>query len=165
MTGVATRLEEWKFSWVVIRDHRNTERPLASFGARWRSARQRAEFPDAEFRSVRDRVRARCGEGAAGMRERAITATWVAWFTFAAWQARFGSWDRMVIPGLMTATTAFYALTARHRLPPLAPTSIVVEELLAGRRCAACAHSLLAAAVEADGCTVCPECGAAWRLA
>lgn len=32
------------------------------------------------------------------------------------------------------------------------------------RRCRACAFSLEGLAPEGDGCVVCPECGAAWRL-
>ncbi len=32
-------------------------------------------------------------------------------------------------------------------------------------RCATCAYSLRGLPREPDGCTVCPECGAAWRLA
>jgi hypothetical protein len=30
--------------------------------------------------------------------------------------------------------------------------------------CPACTHSLHGLPVESDGCTVCPECGAAWRV-
>ena len=30
--------------------------------------------------------------------------------------------------------------------------------------CRACGHSLSGLVVEADGCRVCPECGAAWRV-
>ncbi len=30
--------------------------------------------------------------------------------------------------------------------------------------CGSCAHDLHAIHAEADGCTVCPECGAAWRV-
>lgn len=36
--------------------------------------------------------------------------------------------------------------------------------MLAEERCASCAYPLVGLQVEADGCTVCPECGAAWRL-
>ena len=32
-------------------------------------------------------------------------------------------------------------------------------------RCAACGYDLSASEPEPDGCTVCPECAAAWRLA
>lgn len=44
-----------------------------------------------------------------------------------------------------------------------------VSDELAGFRlprgeCAACAHPIREIPAEADGCTVCPECGAAWRL-
>jgi hypothetical protein len=37
--------------------------------------------------------------------------------------------------------------------------------VLAARRCPSCYHHLRLLPVEADGCTVCPGCGAAWRLA
>jgi hypothetical protein len=30
--------------------------------------------------------------------------------------------------------------------------------------CPACGHSLTGLAPESDGCTVCPECGAAWKI-
>ena len=33
------------------------------------------------------------------------------------------------------------------------------------RRCPSCAYDLATLTPEPDGCTVCPECGAAWRLA
>jgi len=36
--------------------------------------------------------------------------------------------------------------------------------LLAFRCCAACGYDLRSTPVAQDGCTVCPECGAAWRL-
>ncbi|HLP82761.1 MAG TPA: zinc ribbon domain-containing protein [Phycisphaerales bacterium] len=32
------------------------------------------------------------------------------------------------------------------------------------RRCPSCDFSLMEITAEADGCTVCPECGAAWRI-
>lgn len=31
-------------------------------------------------------------------------------------------------------------------------------------RCGACAHPIASLSSQTDGCTVCPECGAAWRL-
>lgn len=38
-----------------------------------------------------------------------------------------------------------------------------LESRLSARRCAACRYSL-PEEPQADGCTVCPECGAAWKL-
>lgn len=36
--------------------------------------------------------------------------------------------------------------------------------LLAEERCASCAYLLTGIPAEGDGCTLCPECGAAWQL-
>jgi hypothetical protein len=48
------------------------------------------------------------------------------------------------------------------------PTSAMIEKVFAKRmnqgRCKACAFSLAGLNPEPDGCTLCPECGAAWRL-
>ncbi len=47
-------------------------------------------------------------------------------------------------------------------------TSGMCERVFARRdeqnRCRACTFSLAGLAAEPDGCTVCPECGAAWKL-
>jgi hypothetical protein len=40
----------------------------------------------------------------------------------------------------------------------------VIEAAKDKRVCASCRYSLTGCRAEADGCTVCPECGAAWRL-
>ena len=40
----------------------------------------------------------------------------------------------------------------------------VVEEAKGRGVCASCRYSLAGCQAEPDGCTVCPECGAAWRL-
>lgn len=39
------------------------------------------------------------------------------------------------------------------------------ETVKAARGCPACLYSLEGCREEADGCTICPECGAAWRMA
>ncbi len=64
---------------------------------------------------------------------------------------------------------------AMFAMPPL----VVVVFVWAGRRylrdryhrviltkgyCPSCGYRLVSARPEGDGCTVCPECGAAWRL-
>ena len=74
----------------------------------------------------------------------------------------------LVLPGLSYTP-------AMSGLPPL----IVVVFIWSGRRyargryhrvilakqyCPSCGYRLVGARPEGDGCTVCPECGAAWRL-
>lgn len=39
-----------------------------------------------------------------------------------------------------------------------------VSRLLLGRECPSCRYGLVGVPVQGDGCTVCPECRAAWRL-
>ena len=38
------------------------------------------------------------------------------------------------------------------------------EAMLAAGLCPSCGYQIDGGAVGVDGCTVCPECGAAWRL-
>ena len=44
------------------------------------------------------------------------------------------------------------------------PKSVVVAVLLEHRRCPACMYDLTGCPIGEDACTMCPECGAAWRL-
>jgi hypothetical protein len=41
---------------------------------------------------------------------------------------------------------------------------VIVEAVVREGHCGACGYPLPTAAAEHDGCTVCPECGAAWRV-
>ena len=44
------------------------------------------------------------------------------------------------------------------------PRSIVVDALRIRSLCPVCVYDLAGSPIAGDGCTVCPECGAAWRL-
>jgi hypothetical protein len=63
--------------------------------------------------------------------------------------------------GIMGALTAFllYLNSKNSVLTPF-----VVIAFLEERRCASCGHDLTGCTPQEDACTVCPECGAAWRL-
>ena len=41
---------------------------------------------------------------------------------------------------------------------------VIVAAVLRAGHCAACGYAMPQDAVEEGGCTICPECGAAWRL-
>jgi hypothetical protein len=95
-------------------------------------------------------------------------------------------WRRAVLIGLVGSTPAAIVLVVTH--VPIW-TFLIVAVLFAGleafgmwfmrlgraegardamlvaRLCPSCAYSLRAARAEPDSCTVCPECGGAWRLA
>jgi hypothetical protein len=51
----------------------------------------------------------------------------------------------------------YYAVI--HRRAP----AIAIGRCVAWGICPACGYPLTGAAIEDDGCRVCPECGAAWR--
>jgi hypothetical protein len=64
-----------------------------------------------------------------------------------------------LIAGILSALLAMAAsimLDGSHRL--------VVEKLISRGHCGACRYDLDGSMFEDDGCVVCPECGAAWRL-
>ncbi len=63
-----------------------------------------------------------------------------------------------IVPIVLSTTSValFRFLTRRRR------QAVVVKALLAERRCASCAYLLDQLSPAADGCVVCPECGAAW---
>jgi hypothetical protein len=70
-------------------------------------------------------------------------------------------WSLVGVPivGMSIVIPVFIAcvmLDGSHRL--------VVEELLERGICGACRYDLDGALIEEDGCVLCPECGAAWRI-
>jgi hypothetical protein len=67
---------------------------------------------------------------------------------------------------LYGVTTLYYGVAAGRKFARMFPPANelqVARALLAEHRCASCAYDLGAVEPEPDGCTVCPECGAAWR--
>lgn len=52
----------------------------------------------------------------------------------------------------------FFALATRVWVPGVA------RQWLAQKTCASCRYGLAEIEPEADGCTVCPECGGAWKI-
>jgi hypothetical protein len=71
-------------------------------------------------------------------------------------------WD--FVPALaFVAVWVFLARRSQTAFPDR-PGWWVAEELRRLGRCPSCAYKLTSLPVEADGCTVCSECGAAWRL-
>lgn len=100
-------------------------------------------------------------------RERAIvTAGWVVWGVWVAvfvlrLMVEFGPglerafWivTTVQLPGLLWAFLLLGRLRARA----------FVNAWVAARACAACGYVYGEIRAEADGCVVCPECGAAWR--
>lgn len=65
-----------------------------------------------------------------------------------------------IVPVTATAAVLWLILRAGW----VARTRGIVRGLLAEGRCATCGYDIRGCRAEADGCTVCPECGAAWRV-
>jgi len=61
---------------------------------------------------------------------------------------------------LMFVSVWFTALDSK----PGSGKNDIDDHLFRTRCCPACGFDLVPSPVESDGCTVCPECGAAWRL-
>lgn len=75
-----------------------------------------------------------------------------------------GPWtlDRLIWKVGLLAFWLAIALALPRMLPP-SPAVRVRDAMLEHRRCPSCAYRL-DTEPEPDGCTVCSECGAAWRL-
>jgi hypothetical protein len=65
---------------------------------------------------------------------------------------------------LIAATILAAAGLATQLLGRFASSKEIAWSFLAHRRCPSCAYDLSAISPESDGCRVCPECGAAWKL-
>ena len=58
----------------------------------------------------------------------------------------------------------FATVLPLRRLVVLAGRTPTIRVLLKHRLCASCGYSLANLSADVDGCTVCPECGSAWRI-
>ncbi len=74
------------------------------------------------------------------------------------------TWADVAELGSLTAGLAIAYLVAAAVVRRRFEASAIRAWLSIGH-CAACGYSLRGLKPEFDGCTVCPECGAAWRLA
>lgn len=77
----------------------------------------------------------------------------------------------VLVPGgiaLVAAACIVGAVALWFVLPPterLKHEQSIIDTILAEGYCVSCGYELAGLPVEADGCTVCPECRAAWRIA
>lgn len=76
----------------------------------------------------------------------------------------FGEWRILVILSVMIVGLGA-VLTYGGSIGRAGREEVAREGMLLIGRCPSCTYSLAGCAVEADECTVCPECGAAWRIA
>lgn len=69
------------------------------------------------------------------------------------------AWVMFTMVGAFTLVEIWvgWQITRRVRARKFATALVAVS------RCGSCAHDLTGLSAEADGCRVCPECGAAWR--
>lgn len=72
------------------------------------------------------------------------------------WTTHWRMWAMMV-----AVVIGFVVLSGFTRFASLGEA---VNPFLARRRCPSCAYDLADTPPDPDGCTTCPECGAAWRI-
>lgn len=91
---------------------------------------------------------------------------------------RWPPWKTIVIPGAMVGALGLLSWGGKFAFNLGVPLLLMgvfaasfdplpehmMRLLLKHRRCASCAYDLAGTPVQPDLCTVCPECGAAWRL-
>lgn len=127
------------------------------------SGESRAEVPDVVF----DRIRRRLDPGTPVRALRAVdlitgTAGVLCGIAFV-WITRGnGLLGSLAVVGLILSL-ASAGLSLKRRLPPAAPGRLAKAMLEEGL-CASCAYPAGASPAAPDGCIVCPECGAAWRV-
>ncbi len=69
--------------------------------------------------------------------------------------------------GLVFGWTIFVSVAAAIIAVPLTRwywNPVIVSAVLHEGHCGSCGYALPEGATASDGCTVCPECGAAWKL-
>ena len=72
---------------------------------------------------------------------------------------------RLALTAGAVAASVFVALIFVHtRIWHHGYEAIARDAMFSFGRCPSCAYELRAAPIQDDGCSVCPECGAAWRL-
>lgn len=67
-----------------------------------------------------------------------------------------------IILGFMIFSIGIQRVVSVDVIPKLVED--VIEEKLRVGKCGVCEYGVEGLTPEADGCVVCPECGAAWRL-
>jgi hypothetical protein len=90
-----------------------------------------------------------------GLRDRVSTGQGLALLAISLAVVLAGFFGVIVAFGCFLAWMLWWFFAGRQR---------AAEDLVAKGRCASCAYEMVGLPVEADGCAVCPECGAAWKV-
>lgn len=121
-----------------------------------------------ERRDLLERARAAIHHVPSGIAARLagsfVTGVFVGGFVYRQGMVYLGTNDRFgsIVLGAIVGSAMFFGyFRLTHRVPSIHD---VREFLRCCRLCLVCGYDLTAARVEADGCAVCPECGAAWSL-
>lgn len=150
----------WAFRpWMDDRGQRYV--PYVAFELR--TVSERADFPRAEFEYIRSRIRAE--DPAFSLKLRIIVvlqtifATVLIGVSLLWWKGWTDAFRLMFF--LFAAASGWWTYRA---MLPTRRMELIRRAMLRYRRCPACAYRLSGLPLESDGCTVCPECGAAWRF-
>lgn len=82
------------------------------------------------------------------------------WFIARGWSKQAVKWSIVAV-----SIAVFVAYISLDIWVKRACRGTVIEALLREGLCPSCGYEIKTVPPQADGCSVCPECGAAWRLA
>jgi hypothetical protein len=123
-----------------------------------------ADFPQTEFERVYRRLFPRFSIRRSPRAQLAIGLLWpcaaLAFMLSVSSSMRYA----LIPAGIIVPFGALFGARTTRRWFWGAPPDAVAAALLSEGRCPSCAYRLAAIRAGPDGVTVCPECGAAWRL-
>jgi hypothetical protein len=93
-----------------------------------------------------------------------MTVVWAGMSMFNAVLLGAWGWVQVAIIAVAVALAIPFYRRSVLRMMPARSSRELGHGLLARRRCPSCLYKFGHAVAEGDGCVVCPECGAAWRL-
>jgi hypothetical protein len=148
------------------RDARGVEVGLVDCASTPAIAAQRLEMSRVEFRRLRREATPRGARGCSGPLVGIAclgVGSWIAWRTVD-FLIRWREVGHVVVFGI--SGVAFVCAGALcFRMRGAAHPTLFTLAMLRRSRCPRCGYRLDRCAPDpADGCTICPECGAAWRL-
>lgn len=148
----------------MIRDARGQQCPVYRLDRFWLQAGRAADLPREQFEHIRAQLLeiTNAGMGARPMKLWLLAGGYAVFFAWMFYVSRV-PWVVLICWAVIIGCFVWSALTYNRRIPK-AGRVLIAAALIRENRCASCAYDLRSTPRGADGLTICPECGAAWKL-